>query len=80
MDECKVIIMGFGSVGQGVANAISMKKDLIKDKTGVAVKVELLFKFENAKPRVVNAVVERIVGGQYRVTDSAILPVDLDDL
>ena len=32
MDECKVIIMGFGSVGQGVANAISMKKDLIKDK------------------------------------------------
>ena len=39
MDECKVIIMGFGSVGQGVANALSMKKDLIKDKTGVAVKV-----------------------------------------
>ena len=39
MDECKIIIMGFGSVGQGVANAISMKKDLIKDKTGVAVKV-----------------------------------------
>ena len=39
MDECKVIIMGFGSVGQGVANALSMKKDLIKEKTGVAVKV-----------------------------------------
>ena len=39
MDECKVIIMGFGSVGQGVADAISMKKDLIKEKTGVAVKV-----------------------------------------
>ena len=31
--------MGFGSVGQGVANAFSMKKDLIKDKTGVSVKV-----------------------------------------
>ena len=31
--------MGFGSVGQGVANALSMKKDLIKDKTGVSVKV-----------------------------------------
>ena len=31
MDECKVIIMGFGSVGQGVANALSMKKELIKD-------------------------------------------------
>ena len=39
MDECKVIIMGFGSVGQGVARAISMKKDMIKDKTGVALKV-----------------------------------------
>ena len=39
MDECKVIIMGFGSVGQGVANAISMKKDLIKDKTGTEVKI-----------------------------------------
>ena len=39
MDECKVIIMGFGSVGQGVANSISMKKDLIRQKTGVNVKV-----------------------------------------
>ena len=39
MDECKVIIMGFGSVGQGVANAISMKKDIIKDKTGTEVKI-----------------------------------------
>ena len=39
MDECKVIIMGFGSVGQGVANALSMKKELIKEKTGVNVKV-----------------------------------------
>jgi homoserine dehydrogenase len=39
MDECRVIIMGFGSVGQGVANALSMKRDLIKDKTGVNVKV-----------------------------------------
>ena len=39
MDECKLIIMGFGSVGQGVANAISMKKDMIKDKTGVNVKI-----------------------------------------
>lgn len=54
--------------------------EVSKTNSGVAVKVELLFKFENAKPRVVNAVVERIVGGQYRVTDSAILPVDLDDL
>lgn len=54
--------------------------DVSKTNSGVAVKVELLFKFENAKPRVVNAVVERIVGGQYRVSDSAIIPVDLNDL
>lgn len=54
--------------------------EVSKTNSGVAVKVELLFKFENAKPRIVNAVVERIVGGQYRVTDSAILPVDLNDL
>ena len=39
MDECKVIIMGFGAVGQGVAQAISQKKDLIKDKTGFDIKV-----------------------------------------
>ena len=39
MDECIVIIMGFGAVGQGVANAISLKKDLISEKTGVAIKV-----------------------------------------
>ena len=54
--------------------------EVSKTNSGVAVKVELLFKFENAKPRVVNAVVERIVGVQYRVIDSAILPVDLNDL
>ena len=39
MDECKVIIMGFGAVGQGVARAISLKKDQIKEKTGATVKV-----------------------------------------
>lgn len=54
--------------------------DVSKTNSGVAVKVELLFKFQNAKTRVVKAVVERIVGGQYRMTDSAILPVDLNDL
>lgn len=26
MKECKVIVMGFGAVGQGVARAISLKK------------------------------------------------------
>ena len=31
--------MGFGAVGQGVANALAMKKELIKEKTGVAVKI-----------------------------------------
>lgn len=39
MDECKVIIMGFGAVGQGVADALFMKKELIKEKTGFEVKV-----------------------------------------
>ena len=39
MDECKIIIMGFGSVGQGVARAISLKKDMIKEKVGVELKV-----------------------------------------
>ena len=39
MDECKIIIMGFGAVGKGVANALAMKKELIKEKTGVAVKI-----------------------------------------
>lgn len=48
--------------------------------SGVSVKVELKFKFKKAKPRVVNAVVERIPGGQYRMTDCAILPVDFNDL
>ena len=39
MDECKIILMGFGSVGQGVAKSLSLKKDLIKQKTGVSVKI-----------------------------------------
>ncbi len=39
MDECKVIIMGFGAVGQGVTDALFMKKELIKEKTGFEVKV-----------------------------------------
>ncbi len=26
MKECKVIVMGFGAVGQGVARAISLKR------------------------------------------------------
>mgnify|MGYP002301354846 FL=1 len=29
MKECKVIVMGFGAVGQGVARAISLKKEKI---------------------------------------------------
>ena len=54
--------------------------DVSPDNSGMAVMVELNFKFRNAKPRVVKALVERIVGGQYRVSESAILPVDLSDL
>ena len=47
---------------------------------GVAVKVALTFKFKRAKPRVVKAEVERISGGAYRIVDSAIIPVDLNNL
>lgn len=39
MDECKLIILGFGAVGQGVANAIALKKEMIKDKFGVSLKI-----------------------------------------
>ena len=39
MNECKIIIMGFGSVGQGIAQAIALKKAMIKDKCGVELKV-----------------------------------------
>ena len=39
MKECKIIIMGFGSVGQGIAQAIALKKAMIKDKYGVELKV-----------------------------------------
>lgn len=39
MKECKIIIMGFGSVGQGIANAISLKKAMIKEKYDVELKV-----------------------------------------
>ena len=39
MKECKIIIMGFGSVGQGIAQAIALKKAMIKDKHGVELKV-----------------------------------------
>ncbi|MDL2271080.1 homoserine dehydrogenase [Methanobrevibacter sp. OttesenSCG-928-I08] len=39
MKECKICIIGFGAVGQGVAQAISLKKDIIKDKYNTNLKV-----------------------------------------
>ena len=39
MDECKIILMGFGAVGKGVAKAISLKKGMIDEKYGIALKV-----------------------------------------
>ncbi|MBO7444030.1 MAG: hypothetical protein J6T69_04335 [Methanobrevibacter sp.] len=39
MDECKLILMGFGAVGKGVAKAISLKKDMINEKYGITLKV-----------------------------------------
>ena len=52
----------------------------IETNSGIAVKVALTFKFKRAKPRVVKAEMERIPGGAYRLVDSAIIPVDLNDL
>ena len=39
MDECKIILIGFGAVGKGVAKAISLKKEMVKDKFGITLKV-----------------------------------------
>ena len=39
MDECKVILIGFGAVGKGVANAIKLKKEMIKEKFGFDIKI-----------------------------------------
>lgn len=39
MKECKVIIMGFGAVGQGVAEAIALKKEMIEREYGYHLKV-----------------------------------------
>lgn len=54
--------------------------DVSQSNSGMALVVELEFKYRNAKPRVVKVLVERVVGGQYRVAESAIIPVDLNDL
>ena len=54
--------------------------DEMKTNAGVGVKVELSFKFRNAKHRIVKAEVQRIPGGQYRVVESPIIPMDLNDL
>ena len=39
MVECKLVILGFGSVGQGVANVVAMKKAMISKEYGVDLKV-----------------------------------------
>ncbi|MBQ6813288.1 MAG: homoserine dehydrogenase [Methanobrevibacter sp.] len=39
MDECKLVLLGFGAVGQGVARAIAMKKEMINEKFGVNLKI-----------------------------------------
>ena len=39
MVECKLVILGFGSVGQGVANTVNMKKEMISEKYGVGLKI-----------------------------------------
>ena len=44
------------------------------------VKVELIFKFPKAKHRFVMAVAERQTDGAFRLVESAIIPLDLDDI
>lgn len=44
------------------------------------VKVELIFKFPRAQHRFVMAIAERQSGGQFRLVDSPIIPIDLDDI
>ena len=39
MKECKIIVMGFGSVGQGVVNAVSLKKEMFEKEYGISLKV-----------------------------------------
>ncbi|MDD2644336.1 MAG: homoserine dehydrogenase [Methanobacteriaceae archaeon] len=39
MDECKIIVMGFGSVGQGIVKAIKMEKDKILETLGINLKI-----------------------------------------
>lgn len=51
-----------------------------KNDMGESVKVELIFRYQRAKHRIVQAVVRRVPGGLYRVVPSAIIPVDFDDI
>lgn len=44
------------------------------------VKVELIFKFPRAQHRFVMAIAERQSGGPFRLVDSPIIPIDLDDI
>ena len=48
--------------------------------SGEGVKVELIFKYQRARHRIVLAVVRRIPGGGYRVAQSPLIPLDFDDL
>lgn len=45
-----------------------------------AVKTELVFKFPKAKHRIVAAEAERQPGGAFRIIDSPVIPLDLEDL
>lgn len=49
-------------------------------KGGKSVKTELIFKFPRAKHRIVSAQAERQAGGAFRLVESALIPLDFDDL
>jgi len=39
MDECKIVVLGFGAVGQGIVKALKLKKGMIKEKYGTDIKI-----------------------------------------
>lgn len=81
----KVALKKFTKIFADDAEATGGLKDENILETGTSgkgefVRTELIFNFPRAKHRLVNAEVRRISGGQYRIVESPIIPVDFDDL
>ena len=39
MKECKIIVLGFGSVGQGIAKAVQIQEEKFKNDLGIQIKI-----------------------------------------